>query len=104
MTRLLVLLPLLAGCAGNPLTDDPINRVGTWAPEGVNEANLRVMVADPHDLLGGTGASTSLGAEAAPPVGLLLSGRRATLPGTDFNPGGGAPAPSQGGSNNAGPQ
>jgi hypothetical protein len=38
------------------------------------------MVVNPRDLVEGVGASTSAGAEAAPPVTRLLSGRRHPLP------------------------
>ncbi len=82
MTRLvlLLLLPLLAACgAGNPLTGDTIDRPGTWQPTGDNDANLRVMVANPRDLAAGVGAANSAANAAAPPVGLLLSGKRAAL-------------------------
>ena len=84
MTRLpwglLLLLPLGA-CAGNGLTDDPINRPGTWAPTGINDANLRAMVADPRDLVAGKDAANGLAVEAVPPVGLLFSGKRQALSG-----------------------
>lgn len=83
MIRHLVMLPLLAGllggCAYNAFSQDPISQPGTWAPEGDNDANLRVMVADPNDLTIGKGAGNGLAAEAAPPVGLMLTGRRAAL-------------------------
>ncbi len=78
MTRLFWLL-LLAGCAANPLTGDPMQRAGTWAPTGNNDANLRAMIADPHDLLAGAELPDGLGAEAAPAVGRLLSGRTPPL-------------------------
>ena len=38
------------------------------------------MVANPHDLVEGTGQGTSSGAEAAPPVARLLAGKRYPLP------------------------
>ena len=73
---LLLLLPL-AGCN---TAGDPFARQGTWNPQGVNDANLRVMVEDPRDLVQGRGTDTSLGAEAAPGVDRLLSGNRFPLP------------------------
>ena len=75
MTRLVWLLPLLAGCAGNPFSGDPMQRPGTWAPSADNDANLRAMIADPRDLRAGMDAPNSLGVEAAPAVGRLLAGR-----------------------------
>ena len=76
MTRLLWLLPLLAGCAGNPFSGDPMQRPGTWAATGDNDANLHAMIADPHDLQAGAELpAASLGVEAAPAVGRLLTGR-----------------------------
>ncbi len=44
---LLLLLP--AAC---DLQQDPLEKAGTWKPVGANEANLRVMIADPADLAG----------------------------------------------------
>ena len=73
---LLLLLPL-AGCGP---AGDPFAREGTWNPRGVNDANLRVMVEDPRDLVQGRGTDTSLGAEAAPAVDRLRSGNRFPLP------------------------
>ncbi len=69
---------LVAGC--DTYLTDPYQRPGTYNPTGVNDANLRVMVANPHDLVEGTGAGASTGAEAAPPVARLLSGKRYPLP------------------------
>ncbi len=71
----MVILIMLAACT------DPIDRPGTWNPSAKsNDANLRVMVADPHDLVEGKGQNGSSGAEAAPPVAQLLTGRRYPLP------------------------
>jgi hypothetical protein len=74
----LVLLLLQAACAYDPF--DPFQRPGTWVPLGDNAANLRVMVANPHDLIEGAGEEKSLGAEAASPVDRLFSGKRYALP------------------------
>jgi len=71
-------LMIVAACAYDPY--DPYKRPGTWAPEGSNDANLRVMVANPHDLVSGTGQETNSGAEAAPPVARVLAGKRYPLP------------------------
>jgi hypothetical protein len=69
---------LIAGCTYD--LSDPYQRPGTYNPLGVNDANLRVMVANPHDLVEGTGASVSAGAEAAPPVARVLAGKPYPLP------------------------
>jgi hypothetical protein len=70
---------LVSGCNAPYLTD-PYLRPGTYNPTGVNDANLRVMVANPHDLVEGEGAGASTGAEAAPPVARVLAGKRYPLP------------------------
>jgi type IV pilus biogenesis protein CpaD/CtpE len=59
-----------------------MERPGTWnvATSHANDANLRVMIANPHDLVKGRGEDTSAGAEAAPPVARLLAGKRYQLP------------------------
>jgi hypothetical protein len=59
---------------------DPYLRPGTWNPRADNDANLRVMVANPRDLVEGTGQGGSAGAEAAPPVARVLAGKRYPLP------------------------
>ena len=74
----LVVAVLLPGCTYD-LTD-PYQRPGTYRPIGDNDANLRVMVANPADLVGGTGSTTAAGSEAAPPVARLLAGKRYPLP------------------------
>jgi hypothetical protein len=100
----LLLLLFAAGCAQES-PDYPIDRPGTWhLPEiSANEANLRTMVVDPHDLVVGKGESTATGIEAGPPVQRLFTGQRYPLPQSnvlDLNVTGGqqqqAPAP-QGG-------
>ena len=74
----LVGLVLISGCTYDPF--DPFQRPGTWVPEGSNDANLRAMIVNPHDLVEGTGERVSYGAEAAPPVTRLLTGKRYPLP------------------------
>ena len=69
---------LLSGCAYD-LTD-PYQRPGTYRPFGDNDANLRVMVANPADLVEGSGPAGASGKEAAPPVARLLAGKRYPLP------------------------
>jgi hypothetical protein len=80
---LLAVLGLLAACT----PDHPFDKPGTWSlgtHSSVNDTNLRSMVADPQDLTWGAGARGSLGAEAGPPVGRLLSGHRFPLPQSDL--------------------
>lgn len=74
----LIIALLVTGCT--PESFDPYKRPGTWMPTGDNDANLRVMVANPHDLVKGTGQGTTSGAEAAPPVARLLAGKPYPLP------------------------
>ena len=69
---------LLGGCASD--LGDPYQRPGTYRPDGANVANLRVMIVNPVDLIGGVGESTSIGAEAAAPVERQLGGKRYPLP------------------------
>lgn len=75
----LVLALTVAGCT----PDYPLDRPGTWSIEqyggSSNDANLRAMVANPRDLIAGTGEPNSLGAEASPPVTRLYSGQRTPL-------------------------
>jgi len=74
---LMFALLAVAGCNAQ---QDPFERAHTWAPTGVNEANLRVMVADPNDLAGGVDEPNSLSAESTPAVRRLLTGQRRPLP------------------------
>jgi hypothetical protein len=61
----------------------PLDRPGSWSIEqyggSANDANLRAMVANPRDLIAGTGETNSLGAEASPPVTRLHSRQRTPL-------------------------
>jgi len=63
--------------------DYPIDRPGTWnIPPGTlgsNDANLRAMIVDPHDLTEGVSADGSEGNAAATPVRKLITGRRPPL-------------------------
>jgi hypothetical protein len=81
MRRLsLLLLALVAGCS----PDYPLDKPGTWHLEidghSANDNNLRAMIVNPHDLVEGQGATTTLGAEAGRPVKRLLAGKRTPLP------------------------
>jgi len=71
----------LGACAPDtyfPPTD--MERRGTWQAEGINDRNLRVMVADPGHLQAGVGATTDRGQQGAAAVGALEAGRRPALP------------------------
>jgi len=76
--RKIVLLLALAACT----PDYPLDRAGTWRPDelGSNEANLRPMLVNPHDLIAGVGEDTSRGPAAALPVARLIAGKRQPLP------------------------
>jgi hypothetical protein len=74
----LLIALLVTGCTND--MSDPYLRPGTWNPTADNDANLRAMVANPHDLVEGTGQGASAGAEAAPPVARVLAGKRYPLP------------------------
>src|SRR4051794_32604921 len=74
----LIITTFIAGCT--PGTFDPTQRAGTWMPAGDNDANLRAMVVNPHDLVAGAGQGGSAGSEAAPPVARVLAGKRYPLP------------------------
>jgi hypothetical protein len=65
------------GCAAEKT--DPFERPGTWSVTGANDANLKVMVADPHDLISGRGETNNMASEASPPVQRLFSGKRFPL-------------------------
>ncbi len=69
---------LLAACGADP--GDPYTRAGTWRPERVNDANLRAMVADPHDLIIGRDAPSTAGQTAAVAVARLRADRVKPLP------------------------
>lgn len=101
-----VLLLALGACSTDPFVQDPFTRAGTWAPSGDNDANLRAMVAQPHDLVAGQPMDDSLGAEAARPVARLLRGKRARLPqvsaDTVYGAGGGSAAPAAAGGGDGG--
>ena len=87
MAGLLVLAPVLAGCTVPPYSD-PFDRPGSWQPSGVNDANLRAMVAEPSHLQRGVGAQTDLGIAAVPPIERLINGERPALPALQTRSGG----------------
>jgi hypothetical protein len=63
---------LLAGC--------DINRPGTWQASGVNDANLRAMLAEPAHAVRGVSARTERGQPASLAIRRLEQGRRQPLP------------------------
>jgi hypothetical protein len=97
----LVVATLLAGCASDSF--DPYKRAGTWTHGTDNDANLRVMITNPHDLVEGAGQGTSIGAEAAPPVARLLAGKRYPLPAQNASMIGATSEPQQQGAANPAP-
>jgi hypothetical protein len=81
MPRFCVLLLLLAGCApGGPWGGDDFARPGTWAPSGVNDANLRAMLANPADAIQGRAASTERAAPATLAIRRLERDARRAMP------------------------
>ena len=57
------LAALLLSACGSMV--DPTEREGTWTPRGVNDANLRAMIADPAHLEQGVGDPRGRGRQAA---------------------------------------
>lgn len=74
-----LLAALSMGTAGCAVTD-PLDREGLWQPIGVNEFNLRLMVAVPSDLVQGVSASSADGHGAARAVQRLRLDRVKPLP------------------------
>jgi len=62
------------------LAPTDFERRGTWQAEGVNDRNLRAMVADPSHLTRGVGAATDRGQAGAAAVRALEAGQRPALP------------------------
>ncbi len=79
--RILVVAVSVAACT----PDYPMDREGTWSlpPVPANDSNLRAMVANPQDLIAGTGENTSRAVDAVRPVTLLNQGKRKKLPETN---------------------
>jgi hypothetical protein len=86
-----VLLPaMLFGVTG--CTQDPIDRPGTWQASGVNDNNLRAMVAKPTDLERGVAASSERGNAGAAAATRLYTERRRPLPNVRATSVGAAPS------------
>lgn len=64
----------MAGC-----TEYEFDRPGTWKATGVNDHNLRVMVANPEDLAVGAGSITARGDNGSRAVTRLGNDRRRQL-------------------------
>ncbi len=83
-----VTLLSLAACA-----QDPFVRPDTWRATGVNERNLRAMIANPADLTRGTGSATERGDAGSTAVTRLVTERRRPLPVSPTSSLGGAEQP-----------
>jgi hypothetical protein len=74
--KALLLLLLLGACS----ITDPYQREGVWRPNGANDIDLRVMVANPQDLVRGPEVSGSDGRQAAAAVDRLRRDKVKPLP------------------------
>ncbi len=79
----LALAGLLALSACGP-EFDPLSRGGLYQPTHVNRANLVAQVANPADLVRGTGSATADGQLAAAAVDRLRTDRVKKLPASDL--------------------
>ena len=79
----LALAGLLALSACGP-DFDPLSREGLFQPTHVNRANLAAQVANPADLVRGTGSVTADGQLAAAAVDRLRTDRVKKLPASDL--------------------
>ena len=79
----LALAGLLALSACGP-EFDPLSREGLYRPIHVNRANLVAQVANPADLVRGTGSTTADGQLAAAAVDRLRTDRVKKLPASDL--------------------
>ncbi|MDB5316894.1 MAG: hypothetical protein JWO26_2466 [Rhodospirillales bacterium] len=75
MSALGLVLLGLTGCL-----DDPFERPGTWRPAGVQDRNLRAMIADPENLNRGEAAFSDRGAAGSNAATRLLTEQRRPLP------------------------
>lgn len=64
---------------------DPLTREGLWNPNHANHANLTLMVANPADLVRGTGTGTADGQLAAAAVDRLRNDKVKRLPKADVS-------------------
>lgn len=70
-------LLLLVACAGG---GEGFDRPGMWQASGVNDRNLRAMIADPEHLNEGIGTPRSRSETAVAPILRLDAGERPGLP------------------------
>ncbi len=84
MTALAALGTLLALSACGP-EFDPLSREGLYEPVHSNRANLALQVANPADLVRGTGRTTSDGQLAAAAVDRLRTDKIKKLPSSDIS-------------------
>lgn len=70
----------LGACADSYIAPTDFERRGTWQADGVNDRNLRAMVADPSHMTRGVGAATERGDAGAAAVAAMQQGRRPALP------------------------
>lgn len=78
--RILTMVPallLLAACEGGGAG---LDRPGMWQPSGVNDRNLRAMLADPDHLNEGIGTPRSRSVTAVAPITRMDAGERPDLP------------------------
>lgn len=82
------ILPLLALCAlaGCGVLTDPYYQEGKWRPTGANDFNLRVMAAQPRDIISGQGEPGADGQGAADAVDRLRTDRVRPLPVSSISP------------------
>ena len=72
---------VLGACAPDtyfPPSD--FERAGTWQAEGINDRNLRAMVADPAHLTRGASAPNDRAQQGVAAINALEEGRRPPLP------------------------
>jgi hypothetical protein len=91
----LLLVAALGGCGTPP--GWPMEREGAWRPTRVNDENLRLMVADPADLIAGRGTDRRVGPGPAEAVHRLNTDRVRPLPDTAIARVGGSGAAASGG-------
>lgn len=76
LAPVLAALPLLAGCAAT----DPLTRTGVWRPNYANDANLRLSVSNPDDLMRGQSESGASGQRSVTAVDRMLQGKLGAPP------------------------
>ena len=74
----------LLGVVGCGPAFDPLTREGLWRPIQVNHDNLVAMVANPADLVRGTGTTTADGQIATVAIERLRTDKVKKLPASDI--------------------